>query len=120
MAENGHNGPLFKNIGQVSKKWIGPKDQIVSFECSCDHKEIANEILAEYYPDVANNELLERGWVRVYVDGYYEIGKLDGEAKRIVLDLIAALKDDDDVMVDVINEKRTIEMKAKDFLDKYL
>jgi hypothetical protein len=124
MANSGHNGPLFKNTGMVNKKWIGPKDQIVSFDSLCDHDEIASKVLSEYYPGVtaksANDELMERGWVRVYVDGYYEVWKLEGDAKSTVLDLIAALEEDADIMVDVIKDKKTIEMKAKDFLDKYL
>ncbi len=129
MFKCGHTGPLFKPIiGRVGKGWVSPAGQHFAFSHELDHADYADVLIAKFYPEMGFDivargasciDLLLRGWVRVYLDGYYEVYKIEG-CKKILVDLCCALNPDEKVTIDIIESQiKVIEMTAQNFIDKY-
>lgn len=136
---SGHTGPLFKPAlltSRVGKGWVspmgeifsigpngfwpGPEDTFIQY-----HEGAAEKLVAKFYPGLeialwhCCPELLQRGWVRAYADGYYEVWSFE-RSKRVLLDLVSALKPESNVTIDILDGGvKVIEMPVVSFLDKY-
>lgn len=89
-------------------------------------------MLERFYPGVSwathdesdlGNSLLRRGWVRIYTDGYFEVGAFSGPAKSLVLELVAQMPPEQHVLLDEASKRSSIgseeRLTAAKFLDKF-
>ena len=125
---SGHNGPLFKRpLVPLKRGWISPPGE--HFPCETTHNDAALGLLKKFYPtsnwetvakDYLDDMLLSRGWVRVYAEGYYEVGEFSGGPRSIVLELVAQMPPNDPVVLDIASSYSTEDkLTASQFLDKF-